>query len=86
MLSDGNILVRSLRMDDAQKLYEAARESIAEISPWLPWCHENYAVEETRQAAHYVTELKGGRGAVREVTDLILKAQGRWQELMERFS
>ncbi|HYR75766.1 MAG TPA: HAD-IIIA family hydrolase [Pyrinomonadaceae bacterium] len=44
------------------------------------------AVEETKQAAHYVTELKGGRGAVREVTDLILKAQGHWEELMKRFS
>jgi 3-deoxy-D-manno-octulosonate 8-phosphate phosphatase (KDO 8-P phosphatase) len=44
------------------------------------------AVEETKQAAHYVTQLKGGRGAVREVTDLILKAQGRWEELMKRFS
>ncbi len=44
------------------------------------------AVLETKQAAHYVTELKGGRGAVREVCDLILKAQGRWEELMERFS
>ena len=44
------------------------------------------AVEETKQSAHYVTKLEGGRGAVREVTDLILKAQGRWEELMERFS
>jgi 3-deoxy-D-manno-octulosonate 8-phosphate phosphatase (KDO 8-P phosphatase) len=44
------------------------------------------AVEETKQAAHYVTALKGGQGAVREVCDLILKAQGRWDELMERFS
>jgi 3-deoxy-D-manno-octulosonate 8-phosphate phosphatase (KDO 8-P phosphatase) len=43
------------------------------------------AVEETKQAAHYVTKLKGGRGAVREVTELILKAQGRWEELMKRF-
>ena len=43
------------------------------------------AVVETKQAAHYVTELRGGRGAVREVTDLILKAQGRWHELMKRF-
>ena len=43
------------------------------------------AVEETKQAAHYVTEVKGGRGAVREVTDLILKAQGRWEELIKRF-
>lgn len=44
------------------------------------------AVDETKQAAHYVTRLKGGRGAVREVADLILKAQGRWEELMKRFS
>ena len=44
------------------------------------------AAGETRQAAHFVTEQKGGHGAVREVTDLILKAQGRWEELMKRFS
>jgi 3-deoxy-D-manno-octulosonate 8-phosphate phosphatase (KDO 8-P phosphatase) len=43
------------------------------------------AVPETKQAAHYVTELKGGHGAVREVCDLILKAQGKWDEVMERF-
>jgi len=43
------------------------------------------AVGETKQAAHYVTQLKGGRGAVREVVDLILKAQGRWEELMKRY-
>jgi 3-deoxy-D-manno-octulosonate 8-phosphate phosphatase (KDO 8-P phosphatase) len=44
------------------------------------------AVEETKQSAHYVTALKGGQGAVREVCDLVLKAQGRWDDLMERFS
>jgi 3-deoxy-D-manno-octulosonate 8-phosphate phosphatase (KDO 8-P phosphatase) len=44
------------------------------------------AVEETKQAAHYVTALKGGQGAVREVCDLVLKAQGRWDELMKQFS
>jgi 3-deoxy-D-manno-octulosonate 8-phosphate phosphatase (KDO 8-P phosphatase) len=43
------------------------------------------AVEETKQAAHYITEHKGGRGAVREVTELILKSQGRWEELMRRY-
>lgn len=43
------------------------------------------AVVEARQAAHYVTELRGGQGAVREVTDMILKAQGRWNELMKSF-
>ena len=43
------------------------------------------AVPETKQAAHYVTEIKGGQGAVREVCDLILKAQDKWDAVMERF-
>jgi 3-deoxy-D-manno-octulosonate 8-phosphate phosphatase (KDO 8-P phosphatase) len=45
----------------------------------------NDAVEETKSATHYVTQLNGGHGAVREVCDLILKAQGRWDKLMERY-
>ncbi len=44
------------------------------------------AVEETCAAAHFVTHLPGGFGAVREVTDLILKAQGRWSEMMRRYT
>ncbi|HEX8267907.1 MAG TPA: HAD hydrolase family protein [Pyrinomonadaceae bacterium] len=43
------------------------------------------AVPETKQAAHLITKENGGNGAVREVTDLILQAQGRWQELMSRY-
>ena len=36
---------------------------------------------EARESAHYVTQLAGGYGAVREVIELILKAQGRWDDL-----
>ena len=43
------------------------------------------ATPDTRAAAHYVTRLPGGFGAVREVCELILKAQGRWDELMKRY-
>ncbi|HEX8920241.1 MAG TPA: HAD hydrolase family protein [Pyrinomonadaceae bacterium] len=43
------------------------------------------ASAETVSAAHYVTKLPGGFGAVREVTELILKAQGRWSELMRKY-
>ena len=39
------------------------------------------AAVEARQRAHYVTKLSGGQGAVREVIEVILKAQGRWKEL-----
>jgi len=42
------------------------------------------AAPETRQAAHYVAERAGGRGAVREVLDLVLKASGKWDEVLER--
>ena len=43
------------------------------------------ATPDTLEAAHYVTSLHGGSGAVREVCELILKAQGRWEELMKRY-
>jgi len=41
--------------------------------------------EETRQFAHYICDNKGGHGAVREVVDLVLRATGRWDEVMQRF-
>jgi len=43
------------------------------------------AEDGTKRAAHFVTEHTGGHGAVREVTDLILKAQGKWDDLMKRY-
>lgn len=43
------------------------------------------AVTETRAAAHYVTEARGGHGAVREMIELILKAQGRWDDLVRHY-
>ncbi|MFQ5441766.1 MAG: KdsC family phosphatase [Thermodesulfobacteriota bacterium] len=43
------------------------------------------AVDEVRGRVHYVTSNPGGRGAVREVSELILKVQGKWEGLMERY-
>jgi len=43
------------------------------------------AVPETLAAAHYITRAQGGHGAIREVTEIILKAQGHWNRLMERY-
>jgi 3-deoxy-D-manno-octulosonate 8-phosphate phosphatase (KDO 8-P phosphatase) len=36
------------------------------------------AVPEVKRAAHFVTSRSGGEGAVREVIELIVKAQGKW--------
>ncbi len=38
------------------------------------------ACAELKQAAHHVTTLAGGRGAVRETIELILKSQRRWDD------
>lgn len=38
------------------------------------------AVPEVLAAAHWVTTNPGGRGAVREVCDLLIKARGKWEE------
>jgi 3-deoxy-D-manno-octulosonate 8-phosphate phosphatase (KDO 8-P phosphatase) len=43
------------------------------------------ACAELREAAHYVTAAAGGRGAVREVVEMILKAQSRWEDLIQEF-
>jgi 3-deoxy-D-manno-octulosonate 8-phosphate phosphatase (KDO 8-P phosphatase) len=43
------------------------------------------AVADTRSVAHYVTQARGGRGAVREVIELILKSQGRWHDLVDDY-
>jgi 3-deoxy-D-manno-octulosonate 8-phosphate phosphatase (KDO 8-P phosphatase) len=40
------------------------------------------AAPEVKAAAHWVTAAPGGGGAVREVTDLLLKAQGKWNEMV----
>jgi 3-deoxy-D-manno-octulosonate 8-phosphate phosphatase (KDO 8-P phosphatase) len=43
------------------------------------------AVPEVLPLVHYVTGKKGGRGAVREVCDLILKEGGHWEEVTARY-
>ena len=40
---------------------------------------------EVREAAHLVTQAPGGAGAVRELAEFILKAQGKWQEVLRRY-
>ncbi len=40
---------------------------------------------EVKQSAHMTTEAKGGEGAVREVCELIMKAQGYWEETLKKY-
>ncbi|MDB6021843.1 MAG: rimL [Pedosphaera sp.] len=45
-LSDGFVMIRRYRLDDIPLNFAAVRESIKELSPWMPWCHENYSVDD----------------------------------------
>lgn len=44
------------------------------------------AVAEVRGAVHLVTRTPGGRGAVREVVEVVLRAQGKWSSALESSS
>jgi 3-deoxy-D-manno-octulosonate 8-phosphate phosphatase (KDO 8-P phosphatase) len=43
------------------------------------------AAPEVREAASFVTTADGGRGAVREATEHLLKAQDRWEDALALF-
>jgi 3-deoxy-D-manno-octulosonate 8-phosphate phosphatase (KDO 8-P phosphatase) len=42
------------------------------------------AAPELKAISHYITNAKGGDGSGREVVELILKAQGRWEEAVPK--
>ncbi|HMK34451.1 MAG TPA: 3-deoxy-8-phosphooctulonate synthase [Desulfomonilaceae bacterium] len=43
------------------------------------------APEEVRREADFVTGSSGGCGVAREILDMVLKAQGKWDDLMARY-
>ena len=48
-------------------------------------CSVPNAAKEVKEVAHFVTEKKGGKGAVREICEMIMKAQGKWAEATKRY-
>jgi RimJ/RimL family protein N-acetyltransferase len=40
--------IRPCSADDAPAMHEAVRESLAELIPWMPWCHPEYSVRDAR--------------------------------------
>jgi len=43
------------------------------------------AKPEVKAEAHFVTTVPGGRGAIREVAELLLRAQGRWEAVLAHY-
>ncbi len=47
-MSRSGVAIRCYAPRDAPALFEAARESIGEVYPWLEWCHPEYEIAESR--------------------------------------
>ena len=43
------------------------------------------AIAEARQTAHWVSDFNGGKGAVRQAVELIMKCSGKWEEVTARY-
>jgi 3-deoxy-D-manno-octulosonate 8-phosphate phosphatase (KDO 8-P phosphatase) len=43
------------------------------------------ADDMVKKSVHYVAKNRGGHGAVREVCEMILQAQGKWVEIAARY-
>ncbi|MDI6726389.1 MAG: HAD-IIIA family hydrolase [Smithellaceae bacterium] len=43
------------------------------------------ATEMVRDIVHYVAKAGGGRGGVREICELIIRGQGKWQETLDLY-
>jgi 3-deoxy-D-manno-octulosonate 8-phosphate phosphatase (KDO 8-P phosphatase) len=79
--------------DKILKKYNITEESVCYVGDdiqdlsLIKFCGVGIAVKnarpEVKKAADYTTQAKGGESAVREVAELILKAQGKWKEIID---
>ncbi len=45
-LIEGNIVLRPFHFEDAKQLYEAVRESLSDLKPWMSWAHDAYSQQD----------------------------------------
>ena len=88
-----DIFPKTMVLDKILKKYRVAKDEICFMGDdlvdlslmrkiGLPVAPAN-ASSEIKEAAVYVTNCIGGRGAVREVAELILKSQDKWKDVLE---
>jgi 3-deoxy-D-manno-octulosonate 8-phosphate phosphatase (KDO 8-P phosphatase) len=42
------------------------------------------AVDDVKEVAHYITKAPGGKGAIREICEVVLRSMGKWDEWVEK--
>lgn len=83
------------KLQDLMADYELKKEEVAYMGddlndlPCMTLAGNKFApcngVAEVKAVVDYVTETAGGYGAVREVIEKILTAQGKWQRVVESY-
>ena len=79
-LKDLNKLITKLKIKKENVMYMG--DDIPDLNAMMSVglaCCPNDAVNEVRKIADYVSHLKGGDGAVRDIIEQILKIQGHWE-------
>lgn len=56
-LVDDRLRLRPWRDEDADALLEAAKESVATVGHWLPWCHAGYGFDD---ACGWIAHCRSG--------------------------
>jgi RimJ/RimL family protein N-acetyltransferase len=71
-LTDGALVLEPYAAEHVNDLVPAVRESVAELSPWLPWCHPNYGAKDATDwlllCAHAVADGVNHQFAVRDAS------------------
>ncbi len=70
-----NVTIRAYEAADAESLWQAVRESVPEVFPWLPWAHAGYSMADAMDWAHSRAQLLAER---REFTFAIVAPDGRF--------
>lgn len=80
-------MLKEMNISDAQVAYVG--DDLVDLSMMkrvgLPIA-VNDAVEDVKQHAAYITRARGGYGAVREVAEMILKAQDKWDKVLAKIA
>lgn len=74
MTKPADVLIRPYEPGDAEILAEAVAESVAEVSPFMPWCHPGYGLADAR--AWIETTMAGRRDGT--LFDFAVIAGGRF--------
>ena len=74
-------MLEEMNISDAEVCYVG--DDLVDLS-MMKRVADRDAVADVKEAAAYVTTARGGHGAVREVAEMILKAQGKWDTVLSK--